>query len=287
MLRRRRAGWIRCRRNNMVGVSCSRTLTIIELHNGKQIRVAKTRASQGKIHPPLAGRVCRPPVKKFRTLGDQLCRPSSQERAFRAAFDQLGLGTDADRQRFCNLGSQWASPDERHFSIRFDIGINLVSPEGTDAKLQLLEEIKVKGCTFDVVRRQYLAKLYKITGSRNVVPGYLGDIPEFGIPGMQVNDADKNGFTVIHGLDRTKGPDPVHPRRGDSGHRVAGGSTLHLDVGMNIRAIVPQLAMSAGTTIACSQSRSSWASSRVLDPLTLSWDRCWLLRGGRVQARRR
>jgi len=98
------------------------------------IQVAKTRASQGKIHPPLAGRSL-PPTRVTVPHPWRPAMPSSSQESIQAAFDQLGLGTDADRQRFRNLGKPVGLPDERHFSIRFDIGSTSSAPEGTDAKL--------------------------------------------------------------------------------------------------------------------------------------------------------
>ncbi len=117
---------------------------------------------------------------------------------------------------------------------------------------QLLEEIKVKGSTFDVVRRQYLAKLHRVTG-RNVIIYYSGWLQKPGMRGVQVNDADKNGFmTVIHGLDRSKGLDLLlHTPGGETAATESLVDYLHSMFGTDIRAIVPQLAMSAGTMIAC------------------------------------
>lgn len=117
---------------------------------------------------------------------------------------------------------------------------------------QLLEEIKVKGSTYDVVRRQYLTRLQRVTG-RNVILYYSGWLQKPGMPGVQVNDADKNGFmTVIHGLDRTKGLDLIlHTPGGETAATESLVDYLHSMFGTNIRAIVPQLAMSAGTMIAC------------------------------------
>lgn len=117
---------------------------------------------------------------------------------------------------------------------------------------QLSEEIKVKGSTHDVVRRKYLQKLQRITG-RNVILYYSGWLQKPGIPGIQVNDADKNGFmTVIHGLDRRKGLDLLlHTPGGEIAATESLVNYLYSMFGTDIRAIVPQLAMSAGTMIAC------------------------------------
>jgi hypothetical protein len=73
------------------------------------------------------------------------------------------------------------------------------------------------------------------------------------MPGVQVTDADKNGFmTVIHGLDRTKGLDLLlHTPGGETAATESLVGYLRAMFDHNIRAIVPELAMSAGTMIAC------------------------------------
>jgi hypothetical protein len=117
---------------------------------------------------------------------------------------------------------------------------------------ELLEEIKVKGSTHDIVRRSYLRKLHDVTG-RNIIIYYSGWLQKPGLPGLLVSDADKNGFmTVIHGLDRSKGLDLLlHTPGGETAATESIVDYLHSMFGGNIRAVVPQLAMSAGTMIAC------------------------------------
>jgi len=116
----------------------------------------------------------------------------------------------------------------------------------------ILEEIQKRGSTHDVVRRAYLAKLYRLTG-RNVIVYYSGWLQKPGIGGSHVNDADKNGFmTAIHTLDRSKGLDLVlHTPGGETAATESLVDYLHSMFGTNIRAIVPQIALSAGTMIAC------------------------------------
>lgn len=116
----------------------------------------------------------------------------------------------------------------------------------------LLIEIKAKGSTHDVVRRDYLTKLHELTG-RNVILYYSGWLQKPKMAGTQVVDADKNGFmTVIHNLDRSKGLDLLlHTPGGDTAATESLVDYLRSMFGHDIRAIVPQLAMSAGTMIAC------------------------------------
>ncbi len=122
----------------------------------------------------------------------------------------------------------------------------------------LLEEVKAAGTPHDVIRRKYLAELAQLTG-RNVIVYYSGwlqkgELMQQGLGGFNVNDDDKNGFmATIHGLDRTKGLDLLlHTPGGDTAATESLVDYLRAMFGTNIRAIVPQLAMSAGTMIALS-----------------------------------
>lgn len=116
----------------------------------------------------------------------------------------------------------------------------------------ILEDLRKRGSIHDVIRREYLLKLHQQTG-RNVIAYYSGWLQKPGLAGGAVNDADKNGFmTVIHGLDRSKGLDLIlHTPGGDTAATESIVDYLHAMFGTNIRAIVPQLALSAGTMIAC------------------------------------
>ena len=116
----------------------------------------------------------------------------------------------------------------------------------------ILNDIRVKGSTFDVVRHDFLNHLYEITG-RNVILYYSGWLQKPNIPGTQVEDADKNGLmTVIHPLDRSKGLDLfIHSPGGDTAASESFVDYLRSMFDTNIRAVVPQIAMSAGTMIAC------------------------------------
>ena len=104
----------------------------------------------------------------------------------------------------------------------------------------------------DVVRRRYLKKLYKKTG-RNVIAYYSGWLSSPGAFGTDVNDEDKAAFMMaIHGLDKTKGLDLIlHTPGGGIAAAESLVDYLRRVFGCDIRAIVPHLAMSAGTMIAC------------------------------------
>lgn len=121
---------------------------------------------------------------------------------------------------------------------------------------ELLNEVKAAGSTHDVIRRQYLRRLHELTG-RNVIVYYSGwlqkqELARQGFGGFAVNDADKNALmATIHGLDRPKGLDLVlHTPGGETAATESLVDYLRAMFGNDIRAIVPQIAMSAGTMIA-------------------------------------
>ena len=116
---------------------------------------------------------------------------------------------------------------------------------------EILNEIEATGSTHDVVRRRYLSALHKLT-KRNAIVYYSGWLQKPNLPGVEINDADKNGFmSVIYQLDRRKGLDLVlHTPGGDTAATESLVDYLH-SMFTDIRAIVPQLALSAGTMVAC------------------------------------
>src|SRR5262245_46841712 len=116
----------------------------------------------------------------------------------------------------------------------------------------IMLEITQRGSTHDVVRREYLRRLQEHTG-RNVIIYYSAWLQKPSLGGTEVNDADKNGFmTVIHELDRSKGLDLIlHTPGGETAATESLVDYLRSCFGKDVRAIVPQLALSAGTMIAC------------------------------------
>lgn len=133
---------------------------------------------------------------------------------------------------------------------------------------QILEEINASGSTHDIVRRKYLRKLASIT-KRNVIAYYSGWLQKSGVDGVQVNDADKNGFmAVIKGLDRKKGLDIIlHTPGGETAATESLVDYLRAMFGTDIRAFVPQLAMSAGTMIACATKQIVMGKHSSLGPI--------------------
>ena len=104
----------------------------------------------------------------------------------------------------------------------------------------------------DLVRRKYLKQLHRRTG-RNVIAYYSGWLSNPDAFGIDVNDEDKAAFMMaIHGLDKTKGLDLIlHTPGGGIAAAESLVDYLRRMFGTDIRAIVPHLAMSAGTMIAC------------------------------------
>jgi ATP-dependent protease ClpP protease subunit len=105
----------------------------------------------------------------------------------------------------------------------------------------------------DVVRRKYLLEIKKKTG-RNVIAYYSGWLQRSNAIDVIVNDKDKNAFMFnIHKLDRTKGLDIIlHTPGGDLAATESIVDYLNQMFGNNIRAIIPQISMSAGTMMALS-----------------------------------
>ena len=105
---------------------------------------------------------------------------------------------------------------------------------------------------FDKIRRKYLKKLHEKT-TRNIIAYYSGFLSKPQVFGTDLTDEDKNAFMMtIHQLDRAKGLDLIlHTPGGSIAAAESLVDYLHQMFGNDIRAIVPQMAMSAGTMIAC------------------------------------
>lgn len=132
----------------------------------------------------------------------------------------------------------------------------------------LANEIQELGGSFDVIRRRYLKELSEYT-DRNTILYYSGWLQKPGVQGAEVNDSDKNGFmATIHNLDKSKGLDLIlHTPGGDIAATESLVDYLRQMFGNNVRAIVPQLAMSAGTMIACSTQSILMGNQSSLGPI--------------------
>lgn len=133
---------------------------------------------------------------------------------------------------------------------------------------EILDELKATGSAHDVVRRNYLRKLHEKTG-RNVIVYYSGWLQKPGLQGTELNDSDKNGFmNAIHDLDRNIGLDLIlHTPGGETAATESLVDYLRSTFGTDIRAIVPQLAMSAGTMIACACKQIMMGRQSSLGPI--------------------
>lgn len=120
---------------------------------------------------------------------------------------------------------------------------------------QVLKEIQECKRTdaLDFIRRKYL-KLLQNKRDRNVICYYSGWLQKQGVGGVEIDDNDKNAFmAAIHNLDRSKGLDLIlHTPGGQVAATESIVDYLHTMFGQNIVAIIPQIAMSAGTMISCS-----------------------------------
>ena len=134
----------------------------------------------------------------------------------------------------------------------------------------VLEEISTSNRkdALDFIRRKYLKQLHEMTG-RNVIAYYSGWLQKPGINTVSINDDDKNGLmAVIHGLDRSKGLDLIlHTPGGDIAATESIVDYLKKMFDGDIRAIVPQLAMSAGTMICCSCNEIIMGKQSSLGPI--------------------
>jgi len=127
---------------------------------------------------------------------------------------------------------------------------NHVLDELTRQQQQLLTKA---GSVLDRTRRKYLKQLSAQTG-RNTIAYYSSFLSKPNVAGIDINDDDVNAFmTCIHEMDREKGLDLIlHTPGGSVAATEALAHYIRSMFGDDVRAIVPQLAMSAGTMLALS-----------------------------------
>lgn len=103
-------------------------------------------------------------------------------------------------------------------------------------------------------KRQELLKEISDKTNRNVITYYSAWLTKPNIANLDIVDVDKNAFMqAIYGMDKKKGLDLIlHTPGGDIAAAESIVDYLHSVFGDNIRAIIPQMAMSAGTMIALS-----------------------------------
>lgn len=116
-----------------------------------------------------------------------------------------------------------------------------------------INAVKQQGASaLDIVRRNYLRQLSELTG-RNVIAYYSGWLQNPNSLSTGICDADKNGFmNAIHQLDKSEGLDLIiHSPGGNLAATESIVDYLHVMFDHDIRAFIPQLAMSGGTMMAC------------------------------------
>ena len=120
----------------------------------------------------------------------------------------------------------------------------------------------------DIIRRDYLLKLHEKTG-RNLICYYSGFLQYPNDYSISINDDDKNGFmATTHGLDRSLGLDlMLHTPGGGVDATESIVHYLKVMFDSDIRVIIPQIAMSAGTMIACSSKSIVMGKQSNLGPI--------------------
>lgn len=140
-------------------------------------------------------------------------------------------------------------------------------PSWNDVLLEIQKNAAVS--PIDHLRRRCLSKLHKATG-RNIIAYYSGWLsrprPN---PALIINDEDKNALmATVHEMDRSKGLDILlHTPGGDVAAVESLVDYLRKMFGTDMRAIVPQLAMSAGTMLACACSKIIMGKQSNLGPM--------------------
>ena len=131
----------------------------------------------------------------------------------------------------------------------------------------IVKEVDETQSEYDYIRCKYLKDLSSYT-RRNVIAYYSSYLNKQG-RNMDINDEDMTGFmTCVHGMDCSKGLDLIlHTPGGSPAAAEAIVSYLRAKFNNDIRVIVPQLAMSAGTMIACSAKEIIMGKQSSLGPI--------------------
>lgn len=110
-----------------------------------------------------------------------------------------------------------------------------------------------QGLELNKKRQEYFSVINSIT-DRNVIAYYSGWLKRPDAPHISIDDQDKNAFmAAVHNLDKTKGLDLIlHTPGGDIAATESIVVYLKRLFNSDIRAIIPQISMSAGTMIALS-----------------------------------
>ena len=132
----------------------------------------------------------------------------------------------------------------------------------------VLDQLKSVPNPLDDMHHKYLGIMHKYTG-RNIITYYSAFIQKPSIDGTGIDDNDKSAFMqAVCGMDRSKGLDLILHTPGG---QVAAAESLVYYLksmfGNDIRAFVPQMAMSAGTMIALSTKEIIMGKQSNLGPI--------------------
>lgn len=128
---------------------------------------------------------------------------------------------------------------------------------------------EVAGLSCGELREKYLKKLAKLTG-RNVIAYYSSWLStDSEDDNLYINDSDLTGFmNAIYDMDASKGLDLILHTPGGSAEAAEGiVKYLRSKFGNDIRVFIPQLAMSAGTMLACAGKEIVMGSHSFVGPI--------------------
>jgi ClpP class serine protease len=134
--------------------------------------------------------------------------------------------------------------------------------------LDQVQALSNEGAELNKIRSKYLADISSITG-RNAISYYSCWLKTPGAPNSSINDQDMNAFmNAVHGLDKNKGLDLLlHTPGGDLAATESIINYLRTIFSDDIRAIIPQISMSAGTIIAISCKEIMMGKQSSLGPI--------------------
>lgn len=126
-------------------------------------------------------------------------------------------------------------------------------PSRSEILNSILDNNTLNFAKLDDKRKEYLHKLSAYT-NRNVITYYSGWMSKRNAEDVSINDKDINAFMdTVYKLDKNKGLDLIlHTPGGDIAATEQIINYLHSIFNNDIRAIIPQMAMSAGSLISVS-----------------------------------
>lgn len=129
-------------------------------------------------------------------------------------------------------------------------------------------EMSIKGLSLDDLRMKYL-KMISAHTNRSIIAYYSGWLKQGRVNNVDINDSDMTGFmNAIKDLDCSKGLDLfLHTPGGYPTATEGIVKYLHSKFGNDIRVIVPQMAMSAGTMLAYSAKTIIMGKHSCLGPI--------------------